>query len=159
MVVVRPDEPRRDTDLTMVKELVMIFLQVFLAIVAAFFVMRLLVWRRFRRHGGGPWGRHARGRGWRWWRLYRDLHLSRQQRDSLRSLMGELRSGAGDLRGDLPDALARLLGADTFDRLTAERLADERVARLVRLKDQAIDALERAHALLTPEQRARMAAA
>ena len=29
----------------------MIFLQVFLAILAAFLVVRLVVWRRFRRHG------------------------------------------------------------------------------------------------------------
>lgn len=137
----------------------MIFLQVFLAIVASFFVVRFLVWRRFRRHGGGPWARHGRHGGWRWWRLWRDLELTRQQKDELRALMRELRAGVGDLRGDLPVELARLVGADAFDRVTAERLADERVARLVRMKDQALDALERLHGLLTPEQRARVAAA
>ena len=139
----------------------MIFLQVFLAIIASFVVVRLLVWRRFRRFGGGPWARHRghgqRG-GWRFFRLYRELGLTRAQKDTMRSLFRELRATVGDLRGDMPNELARIVGADQFDRVTAERLADERFARLVRAKDSAIDVLERVHALLTPDQRARVAA-
>ena len=141
----------------------MIFLQVFLAILASFMVVRFVVWRRFRRFGGHGFGRghgmrHGGRGGWRFFRLYRELDLSREQRDELRDLGRSLRDSVGDLRGDLPTELARILGADAFDRITAERLADERVARLVRAKDLALDALERAHALLTPAQRARVAA-
>ncbi len=133
----------------------MIFLQVFLAILAAFLVVRLVVWRRFRRHGRGPAGRHG---GWRWFRLYRDLQLGRAQRTEIKELMRGLRQSASELRSDMPEALARLLAGDAFDRVTAERLADERFARLVRMKDEALDALSRLHALLTPAQRARVAA-
>jgi len=145
------------------KEPDVIFLQVFLAILAAFFVMRFIMWRRFRRFGGPPFAfgpRHGHGRhgGWRFFRLYRDLDLTRAQREQLRGLMRELREVVGDLRGDMPESLARVLGAEAFDRLSAERMADERVAKLVRAKDKALDVLERVHALLTPAQRARVAA-
>lgn len=134
----------------------MIFLQVFLAILAAFFVVRLVVWRRLRRHGMGGPGGHARR--YRFFRLYRDLKLSSEQKSELRALGKELRATVGDLKGDFPEALARVLGGEVFDRLSAERLADEKVATLVRAKDKALDVLERAHKLLTPAQRARVAA-
>jgi len=141
----------------------MIFLQVFLGILAAAFVIRLLVRFRMRRWGmhGGRFGHHRHGGGrhrMRGWRLYRDLDLSRAQRDQIRGLMRELRAEMGDLRGDLPESLARVLGSELFDRISAERIADERFAALVRAKDKALDAMERLHAILTPAQRARVAA-
>ncbi|MFO0747297.1 MAG: Spy/CpxP family protein refolding chaperone [Myxococcota bacterium] len=137
----------------------MIFLQVFLGILAALFVLRLIIGFRFRRMGFHRGHHGPRGRGMHFWRLYRQLDLSREQKDQLRQLFRDLRQEAAGLRGDMPRELARILGGEAFDRITAERMADERVALLVRMKDRALDTMERAHAILTPAQRARLAAA
>lgn len=141
------------------KDLSVIFLQVFLGILAALFVVRLIIGFRFRRMGFHRGHHGPRGRGMHFWRLYRQLDLSREQKDQLRQLFRDLRQEAAGLRGDMPRELARILGGEAFDRITAERMADERVALLVRMKDRALDTMERAHAILTPAQRARLAAA
>lgn len=140
----------------------MIFLQVFLGIIAAALVIRVVVGFRMRRWGMGWHRGHHGGRGhhhrMRGWRLFRDLDLTREQRHQIRDLMREMREHVSDIRGDLPESLARVLGNDQFDRISAERLADERFAALVRAKDKAIDVMERVHSVLTPAQRARVAA-
>jgi Spy/CpxP family protein refolding chaperone len=133
----------------------MIFLQVFLAILAAFFVMRLVFFSRMRHHARRGWRGHAGPR--HLLRLYWELGLTRPQRQEIRKIFHELRDAVGDLRGDLPHELGQLMSGDVFDRTGAERLTDDRLARLAELKMALLAALERVHALLTPEQRARFA--
>ena len=132
----------------------MIFLQVFLGVLAAFVVLRLFLFlglrRRFAHHPGHPGGH-------RLYRLYRRLALGRDQKREIRAVFRELRTAVGDLRGDMPAELAHLLGGEVFDRVSAERLADDRLTRLAQAKAQAIAALERVHGLLTPAQRATLA--
>lgn len=130
----------------------MIFLQVFLGILAAFVVLRLFLFLGLRRRFA-----HHPGRGHRLYRLYRRLALGRDQKREIRAVFRELRTAVGDLRGDMPAELAHLLGGEVFDRVSAERLADDRLTRLAQAKAQAIAALERVHGLLTPAQRATLA--
>jgi len=133
----------------------MIFLQVFLAILAAFLLMRFIFWRRMRRYAG--WGRgHGRG-GRHVFRLYWELGLTPTQKREIRQIFRELRASVGDLRGDLPHELGVVMSGDAFDRVSAERFTDDRLARLADAKAKFLAALERVHALLTPEQRAHFA--
>ena len=143
-----------------------LFAAMVLALVTLFasaFFLRVLVFgvlmRRRGCHGGhGHAHGGGRGSGRGAWRLFRELHLSRAQRTQIRGLFHEVRTAMRDLRGDLPGELAGLLGRDTFDRLAAERVAETRLARLEEGKGLVLDALARLHALLTPEQRAKVAA-
>lgn len=141
-----------------------LFLAMVLALVTLFasaFFLRVLVFGvLMRRRGchGGHGHTHGGGRRRGAWRLFRELHLSRAQRTQIRGLFHEVRTALRDLRGDLPGELAGLLGRDTFDRLAAEEVAETRLARLAQGKEPVLDALARLHALLTPEQRAKVAA-
>lgn len=141
----------------MVLALVTLFASAFLLRVVVFG----LVFRRHCRHGAhgaghGPGHAHGRGRGL--WRLFRELRLSRTQRSEIRGIFRDVRVAMRELRGDLPGELAGLLGRETFDRGAAESLAELRLARLAEGKTLVLGALARLHALLTPEQRAKVAA-
>jgi Spy/CpxP family protein refolding chaperone len=88
----------------------------------------------------------------------RALDLDRDQRDEFRDLFWQLRRSAREMRrGDEWMRLVEALSQPTFDRGKVEVVAQEKTAAFERLRAQAIAAIERAHAILRPEQRARLA--
>jgi Spy/CpxP family protein refolding chaperone len=88
----------------------------------------------------------------------RALELDRGQREELRDLFWELkRTARGIRRGDEWRQLVEALAAPSFDRGKVEAFAAEKAAAFERLRAQAVSAVERAHAILRPEQRARLA--
>jgi Spy/CpxP family protein refolding chaperone len=90
--------------------------------------------------------------------LMRALELDRAQREELRDVFWELRRSARGLRrGDEWMRLVEALAQPTFDRARVEAVAAEKTAAFEKLRAQAISAIERAHAILRPEQRARLA--
>jgi Spy/CpxP family protein refolding chaperone len=105
--------------------------------------------RRACRHGHhrrGPWG------------LLRALELDPRQRHDLRGLFYELRETAAGMRGrDDWMRLVEALAQPSFDRAKVEAVAAEKTAAFERLRGQAISAIERAHAILRPDQRAKLA--
>jgi Spy/CpxP family protein refolding chaperone len=102
--------------------------------------------RRACRHHRGPWG------------MVRALDLDRSQKDELGDLFFSLRRTARGLRGDDDwRRLISLLAAPSFDRAALEKLAHDKTAAFERLKAEVLTAVERAHAVLQPEQRARLA--
>jgi Spy/CpxP family protein refolding chaperone len=107
-------------------------------------IQRRRMWRHH--HRRGPWG------------LWHALDLDRDQRDELRDIFYDLkRTARGMRRGDEWMKLVEALAQPTFDRGKVEAVAQEKTAAFERLRGQAVAALERAHALLRPEQRARLA--
>jgi Spy/CpxP family protein refolding chaperone len=97
-------------------------------------------------HRRGPWG------------LMRALELDRDQREELRDLFWELRRSAREMRrGDEWMRLVEALAQPAFDRGKVEAVAQEKAAAFDRLRAQAVQAVERAHAILRPEQRAKLA--
>ena len=107
-------------------------------------VQRRRAWRHH--HRRGPWG------------LWRALDLDRDQRYELRDLMRELHRSARELRrGDEWMRLVEALAQPAFDRSKVEEVAAQKAAAFDKLRAQAISAVERAHAILRPEQRARLA--
>ena len=127
--------------------------------------------RRYRggwRHGGDCHGRHGRG-GWgggfggrggfgprRLWHLVRHLDLSPSQRSAVEELFYELRDTMRDVRHGVRsevEPLIEALGAESFDRSRVEEAAGRQTASFERAKKQLVDAIERLHAILIPEQR------
>jgi Spy/CpxP family protein refolding chaperone len=102
--------------------------------------------RRWHHHRRGPWG------------LLRALDLDYEQRDELRDLFYQLKRSARSMRNrDDWSKLVEALSSPAFDRAKVESVAAEKTAAFERLRAQAVSALERAHAILRPEQRARLA--
>ena len=102
--------------------------------------------RRHRHWRRGPWG------------LLRALELDHDQRDELRDLFYELKRSARSMRKrDDWMKIVEALSAPSFDRSKVESVAAEKAAAFERLRGQAVSAIERAHAILRPEQRARIA--
>ena len=88
----------------------------------------------------------------------RALELDRDQREELRDLFWELRRSArGMRRGDEWMRLVEALAQPAFDRGKVEAVAQEKAAAFDRLRAQAVQAVERTHAILRPEQRAKLA--
>lgn len=130
----------------------MIFVQVFLAVLASFFVLFLLrvaFFRRvMRRHGRG---RHPFG-------LLRSLGLSREQRRQLRSIAHETKRELRGLRLASWSDLGALLATERFDQARAGEVADHHLANLAQVKPIVLGGLERVHALLDATQREKVAA-
>ena len=102
--------------------------------------------RRARRHSRGPWS------------LLRALELDHDQRDELRDLFHQLRRTARGLRGRQDWLrLVEVLASPSFDRTKLDEVAAEKTAMFERLKAELVSGLERAHAILRPEQRERLA--
>ena len=109
---------------------------------------------------GGVLHRHHMRRACRHspWGLLRALELDGDQREQLRDLFHEVRRSARGLRQrDDWRRLVDVLASPRFDRAKAESVAAEKQAAFERLKAQILSALEQAHAVLRPEQRARLA--
>jgi Spy/CpxP family protein refolding chaperone len=114
--------------------------------------------RGLRRRGcaGGP-GRWRRGPGLFW--VMRELELDPRQRQELWGLFGELRRAVGELRWsglEGLDAALDALGAETFDRARVDEMAAKQAGQVERVRQKLVEALERAHAILSPEQRAKL---
>ena len=105
------------------------------------FIQRRRAWRH-----RGPWG------------LMRALHLDHEQRDELRDLFWGLKRSARSLRQrDDFMRLVEALASPSFDRGRVEAVTADKMAAFERLRTQLVSSLERAHAILRPEQRARLA--
>jgi len=88
------------------------------------------------------------------------LGLDEAQIDALARILDELKTERAQADVDARRALAALadvIGAATFDPEKARQGATLRVAGAERLRDAVVRALGRLHAVLTPEQRTRLA--
>lgn len=90
--------------------------------------------------------------------MLRALDLDHDQRDQLRDLFYELKRSARGLRGRNDwMRLVEVLASPSFDRAKVEAAAAEKQAAFERLRSQLTSALEQAHAILRPDQRAKLA--
>jgi Spy/CpxP family protein refolding chaperone len=88
------------------------------------------------------------------------LGLDEAQIGALARILDELKTERAQAEVDARRALGALadaIGAPTFDAEKARQGATLRVAGAERLRDAVVNALGQLHALLTPEQRARLA--
>lgn len=88
------------------------------------------------------------------------LDLEETQVTELAAIIGDLKTeraqAAVDDRRALT-ALAEAVAAETFDRARSDEAAKLRTSSEARVQEAVVRALERMHALLTPEQRTRLA--
>jgi Spy/CpxP family protein refolding chaperone len=105
--------------------------------------------------GGGPFGVRRPLRF-----LFHKLGLDERQVAELARILNELKTeraqAAVDYRRSTA-ALADAIAADVFDAGKAAAIAGERVKSAERLRDALVSALGKIHALLTSEQRAKLA--
>jgi Spy/CpxP family protein refolding chaperone len=117
-----------------------------LGILAGLAIGGMIQRRRAWRHRRGPWG------------LLRALELDGGQRDELKELFfGLKRSARGMRQQDDWRRVLEVLAAPSFDRGKVEAASAEKAAAFERLRSELVSALEKAHAVLRPEQRARLA--
>jgi Spy/CpxP family protein refolding chaperone len=105
--------------------------------------------------GGGPFGVRRPLRF-----LAYKLELSEQQVGELARILGELKTerAQADVDGRRSvAAFADAVGGDAFDAAKAGEAAALRVKSAERLRDAVVGALGRIHALLTPDQRSKLA--
>jgi Spy/CpxP family protein refolding chaperone len=117
-------------------------------------------------HGGRGWGGGWGGWGRRRWsgpfRLFwlaRELDLDARQREEAMRIFADLRRSFAGLKEGREQAFGTILDAlsgESFERSKVDALADEKVGRLGDLKEQVVNGLAALHAILTPEQRARL---
>ena len=118
-------------------------------------------WRRggWHRHG---FGGHAGFGGfgpWAFFGMVRELELSPQQWRAAQEIFWDLKQTFRKARYSLHesvDPVLSILSEQTFDRARAETVAKQRDASYAQIRDAVLLALERLHAVLTPEQRARL---
>jgi Spy/CpxP family protein refolding chaperone len=99
-------------------------------------------------------------RGPRLFHLARALKLDPAQRDAAREIVGGVKRSLIGLRGGRERAMraaAEALSSETFDRARVEAAASSELAALDGVKEELVQGLAKLHALLTPEQRARLA--
>lgn len=92
--------------------------------------------------------------------LAQRLDLSQKQVDDLAKVLSDLKTERAQVAVDqrrTTSAFADALAEDTFDEAKVEGIANERVKSQERLRGAIVSALRRIHALLTPEQRGRLA--
>lgn len=92
--------------------------------------------------------------------LAHKLDLNEKQIADLAKILDELKTeraqAAVDLRRTLSE-FADALASETFDGAKAAGAGDRRVASATRLRDSIVRSLQQIHAILTPEQRERLA--
>jgi Spy/CpxP family protein refolding chaperone len=92
--------------------------------------------------------------------LAQRLELSQKQVDELAKVLSDLKTERAQVAVDqrrTTAAFADALAEDAFDAAKIEGIANERVKSQERLRDAIVGALRRIHALLTPDQRSRLA--
>lgn len=105
--------------------------------------------------GGGPFGVRRPLRF-----LAHKLELSQKQVDELAKVLSDLKTERAQVAVDqrrTTSAFADAVAEDTFDAAKVESIANERVQSQERLRGALVSALRRIHALLTSEQRSRLA--
>jgi Spy/CpxP family protein refolding chaperone len=105
--------------------------------------------------GGGPFGVRRPLRF-----LAQKLELSQKQVDDLAKVLSDLKTERAQVAVDqrrTTSAFADAIAEDTFDAAKVESVANERVKSQERLRGALVSALRRIHALLTPDQRSRLA--
>jgi Spy/CpxP family protein refolding chaperone len=105
--------------------------------------------------GGGPFGVRRPLRF-----LAQKLDLSQKQVDDLAKVLSDLKTERAQVAVDqrrTTSAFADAIAEDTFDAAKVESVANERVKSQERLRGALVSALRRIHALLTPDQRSRLA--
>lgn len=110
-------------------------------------------------HGHGGWGRGRFGGPRRMFFALRRLGLDRGQREQVWSVVHDVKQSMGELRdGKLRslDAAVDAVSADEFDRARVEAEASKQGEAFGRVRQAIVDGLARIHAILTPEQRARL---
>jgi Spy/CpxP family protein refolding chaperone len=116
---------------------------------------------------GGPSGGWRRSGGWtgggfgprRIYRLFQELDLSQGQREAFDEIFAELKESLGGLRDEGRggmDAVVAALTREEFDRAAVDAAAERQGHALGKLREQLVHALERAHAILIPEQREKL---
>lgn len=111
-----------------------------------------------RRGFRGPWGGPFGGRP-PLFHLIHDLNLSRDQWHQVHDILHDLRDTFAQGRADMRASVNPLLGvlaAESFDAAAAETVARGHDATYGRVRGAALTALGRLHAILTPDQRARL---
>jgi len=105
--------------------------------------------------GGGPFGVRRPLRF-----LAQKLDLSEKQVDELAKVLSDLKTERAQVALDhrrTTSGFADALGEDAFDAAKVEGIANERVKSQERLRATLVTSLKRIHALLTPDQRSRLA--
>jgi len=105
--------------------------------------------------GGGPFGVRRPLRF-----LFHKLGLDEKQVAELARILNELKTERAQAAVDYrrtTAAFADAIAADTFDAAKATSIAGERVKSAERVRDALLAALGKIHALLTPEQRGKLA--
>jgi Spy/CpxP family protein refolding chaperone len=88
------------------------------------------------------------------------LELDDEQIQKLASILNELKTERAQAAVDDQRsiaAIAKSIEGDTFDQAKAKEALELRVKSAEKLRDAVLTALERTHAMLTPEQRASLA--
>jgi len=104
------------------------------------------------------------GHGWRhgrWPRLLRELGLTPEQLEALRPVWLSARSAVAELRFShiqAAHALGSAAFAEPLDRARLDQIAERHADDQARAGRDLVQALARAHEVLTPEQRARLRA-
>ena len=122
-------------------------------------------WHGHGHHGGwdGPWGGGWRGRhggGPGAWFIARRLGLDPVQEAEVEALFIDVRESLGELRTGgraWIDETLQSVAADDFDRARVEHAAAQQGQVVDRLRGKLVDAAQKLHELLTPEQRRRLA--
>lgn len=115
-------------------------------------------------HGMGDRPMHAAMGGFaerRFDRMMEGIDATPEQADKIRDIVDAARDDLAPMFGDMRDSrekVAALLSAPTIDRAAVEQLRAERVAALDEASKKAAAALVDAAEVLTPEQRAELAA-
>jgi Spy/CpxP family protein refolding chaperone len=105
--------------------------------------------------GGGPFGVRRPLRF-----LFHKLGLDEKQVAELARILNELKTERAQAAVDYrrsTGGFADLIADDTFDGAKAASIAGERVKSAERVRDALLSALGKIHALLTPEQRGKLA--
>jgi Spy/CpxP family protein refolding chaperone len=93
-----------------------------------------------------------------WW-VMRELDLDRTQRRELWALASDIRVSFRTFQWDGLDDLESALDittAESFDRARLEEIAAQREGGLAEVRRKLVDALEKAHKILRPEQRVKL---
>jgi Spy/CpxP family protein refolding chaperone len=120
-------------------------------------------------HGGGPWSGRGGWGGWRGrrggggpgaWFLSHRLGLDPVQEAEVEAILIDVRESFGELRDGgrawIDEAL-ETVAADDFDRARVENAAAQQGQAVDRLRGKLVDAAQKLHEILTPEQRRRLA--
>lgn len=92
--------------------------------------------------------------------LAHKLELSEKQVDELAKVLSDLKTERAQVAVDqrrTTTGFADALAEDTFDAARVEGIANERVKSQERLRGALVTALKRIHALLSPDQRTKLA--